>query len=134
MYFMSLLLFKSNLMLFVFVNNIRMLFFIQDRRVLVKIDENGCYPRYACAEMNKISTSVMKFRLGNRQLWPLPHSHDQKGVVCSEANFMLPIRPDDSRLYPSRQPILIIKESTVNTVRCGLPYSLDDGIVFMCVR
>ena len=42
--------------------------------MLVQIDgTGGCYPRYTCMEMEKVATSVMRFRLGDRNRWPLPH-------------------------------------------------------------
>ncbi|CAL1537353.1 unnamed protein product, partial [Lymnaea stagnalis] len=43
----------------------------RDKKVLLQLYSNGCVPRYACVEMTKATSSVMKFRLGDRINWPL---------------------------------------------------------------
>ncbi|CAG5118749.1 unnamed protein product, partial [Candidula unifasciata] len=60
---------------------------MKDRRVLLELFSNGCLPRYACVEMAKVTSSVMKFRLGNRLTWPLPSLKNQKEEVCKSDNF-----------------------------------------------
>ncbi|XP_076452293.1 uncharacterized protein LOC143287935 [Babylonia areolata] len=101
----------------------------KDKRVLVRIDENGCYPRYACAEMEKVSSSVMRFRLGNRLQWPLPHVRDHKDHVCAKENF----RSRDtleSQFHEPRAPRLLVKAANINRVSCDLPKALHHGIAF----
>ncbi|KAL8615145.1 hypothetical protein ACOMHN_064277 [Nucella lapillus] len=101
----------------------------KDKRVLVRIDENGCYPRYACAEMKKVSSSVMRFRLGDRLQWPLPQTRGHKDHVCAKENF----RSRDalqSQFRVQRAPRLLVKASGINRVSCDLPRPLHHGIAF----
>nr|KAG5708123.1 hypothetical protein BaRGS_002859 [Batillaria attramentaria] len=78
----------------------------EEKRVLVRIDENGCYPRYACVEMDKVESSVLRFRMGDRHQWPLPQKSDQKDHVCSADNF-LSKNEIESRFHVQRPPRLM---------------------------
>ena len=109
------------------------LLFLQDKRVLVRIDENGCYPRYACIEMEKISSSTMRFRLGDRHQWPLPQIRDRKDHVCAVEKNFLSRNAIESRFHVQRPPRLLVKESYINRVPCGLPRRLQNGIAFRWV-
>ena len=109
------------------------LLFLQDKRVLVRIDENGCYPRYACIEMEKISSSTMRFRLGDRHQWPLPQIRDRKDHVCAVEKNFLSRNAIESRFHVQRPPRLLVKESYINRVPCGLPRRLQNGIAFRLV-
>lgn len=60
---------------------------MKDKRVLLELYSNGCLPRYACVEMAKVTSSVMKFRLGNRIIWPLQNLKNQKEEVCKTDHF-----------------------------------------------
>ncbi|XP_070206327.1 uncharacterized protein [Littorina saxatilis] len=101
----------------------------KDKRVLVRIDDNGCYPRYACVEMEKISSSAMRFRLGDRHQWPLHQARDRKDHLCAAKNF-LSRNAIESRFHVQRPPRLLVKESNINRVLCGLPRRLQNGIAF----
>ena len=60
---------------------------MKEKRVLLELSNNGCLPRYACVEMRKVTSSVMRFRLGNRVIWPLPSKDNMKLQICKEDNF-----------------------------------------------
>ncbi|KAL8614669.1 hypothetical protein ACOMHN_057579 [Nucella lapillus] len=100
----------------------------KERMVLARFDENGCYPRYTCVEMEKVSSSVMRFRLGNRHQWPLQQSVNMKDQVCSADNF---VSRDavESRYHVQRPARLLVKES-FHRVPCALPKRLQNGIAF----
>ncbi|XP_076435244.1 uncharacterized protein LOC143275066 [Babylonia areolata] len=101
----------------------------KERMVLARFDETGCYPRYTCVEMEKVSSSVMRFRLGNRHQWPLQQSNNMKDQVCSADNF---VSRDavESRFHVPRPARLLVKEKSFHRVSCGLPRRLQNGIAF----
>lgn len=111
------------------------LFSNQEKQILVRFDDKGCYPRYACVEMAKVTTSVMRFRLGNRHQWPLHDhhdkhdKHDKKEQVCSPSNFLSPSAIENIPSEP-RPARLLVSESYVHQVSCNLPPRLQHGVAF----
>ncbi|CAG5135224.1 unnamed protein product, partial [Candidula unifasciata] len=57
------------------------------KKVLLELNNNGCFPRYTCVEMAKITSSVMKFRFGDRLTWPLMTLKNQKEEICKDEHF-----------------------------------------------
>ena len=57
--------------------------------MLLQTFDNGCFPRFACLQVNKPSSSTIEYRLGNRIIWPLSDMHVEslKDVVCKEKQF-----------------------------------------------
>ena len=100
----------------------------KERKVLLELFEDGCYPRYACLELEKISPSVMKYRLSNRLDWPLPHLDDQKEHICHDRNF----KDSKDRTYRKElgPPKLLVNSNNIHSVKCGLPDHLHYGVPF----
>ncbi|XP_046374413.1 uncharacterized protein LOC124147718 [Haliotis rufescens] len=102
--------------------------YYRDRRVLLELFDNGCYPRYACVELEKIALPVMKYRLGRRLDWPLIPTHDQKKLICDDERF----KSKPNSLYDNslKPPRLLIRKEKIHYVSCGLPPSLQYGLSF----
>lgn len=99
---------------------------------MVRLDENGCYPRYACMEIDKVASSVIRVRLGDRHDWPLEKAVDGKDHLCKENSFSSRSEKE-SRFHVVRPFRLLVKDgsdSYVTTAPCGLPPRLQQGIAF----
>lgn len=59
----------------------------ENRTMLLQTFPNGCYPRYACFEVKKVSSSILQYRLGNRVSWPVKNWDKLKENVCSDQKF-----------------------------------------------
>lgn len=55
--------------------------------MLLQTFSNGCYPRYACFEVKKFSSSILEYRLGNRISWPVRNWDKLKDDVCADQMF-----------------------------------------------
>ncbi|RUS86276.1 hypothetical protein EGW08_005968 [Elysia chlorotica] len=100
---------------------------MKDKRVLLDLSTNGCLPRYACVEMQKITSSVMRFRLGNRVIWPLPSKDNMKLQICKEDNFRNEVR---GRHTTKRADSLLVNTEAIQEVACQIPESLHNGLAF----
>ena len=59
----------------------------KDRTVLLHVFDNGCFPRYSCLEIRKTFPSVIQFRRGKSQDWPIFPIEDVKRQVCGDKRF-----------------------------------------------
>ncbi|BFZ18645.1 hypothetical protein BsWGS_21684 [Bradybaena similaris] len=99
------------------------------KKVLLELHSNGCFPRYTCVEMEKITSSVMKFRFGDRLTWPLRSMKNQKEDICTEENFRT--RDQHSPYFMKERPArLLVNVGNIREVNCGLPEHLQRGIAF----
>lgn len=55
--------------------------------LLLQTFNNGCFPRYACLEVQKVSPSIRAYRIGNRLGWPIKDWDTLKDDVCAESMF-----------------------------------------------
>lgn len=96
------------------LNNERELF--ENRTVLWQIFDNGCFPRLACLEMEKISSSVLQYRFGKAVAWPIPPAYQMESAVCHSDQFQ----------HNDPMPMkAIVHESTTHSVNCNLPMNFD---------
>ncbi|GFR76962.1 hypothetical protein ElyMa_005813000 [Elysia marginata] len=101
---------------------------MKDKRVLLELSNNGCLPRYACVEMSKVTSSVMRFRLGNRVVWPLPSNHNKKAQICNTKHFKS--TEGRSMRREERPHRLLVNIGRVQEVACEIPHQLQNGIAF----
>ncbi|KAK3750077.1 hypothetical protein RRG08_018374 [Elysia crispata] len=105
---------------------------MKEKRVLLELSNNGCLPRYACVEMRKVTSSVMRFRLGNRVIWPLPSKDNMKLQICKEDNFRSHTRGrHSSRSMARKRPDrLLVNTEAIQEVACEIPSQLHNGLAF----
>ncbi|XP_050408840.1 uncharacterized protein LOC126823851 [Patella vulgata] len=97
-----------------------------DKRILLELFDNGCYPRYACVDLEKIAPSVIIYRLGNRIDWPLPYRENDKDYLCKADKF----KDRNTKYAKERPPKILIHADVLHPVSCGLPAKLQYGISF----
>ncbi|ELT90078.1 hypothetical protein CAPTEDRAFT_218723 [Capitella teleta] len=90
------------------------------KQMFVTTFENGCYPRYTCAEFKKHSPSVIKFRLSQSEVWPWDGT---TGVTVNCDPFRY--HDDDAPLYSEYHSrhlkVLVSKLEKRVHVQCGIP-------------
>lgn len=84
----------------------------ENRTVLWQIFDNGCFPRFRCLEMEKISSSVMQYRLSKTLEWPISLHTRAESAVCHSDQFK------DNKPIPMK---VIVQEGTTYSVHCDLP-------------
>ncbi|XP_059177160.1 uncharacterized protein LOC131956645 [Physella acuta] len=93
------------------------------QRVMVQLFSNGCYPRYVCLELEKVTSSVMKYRMGRRLVWPLEHFltlPKWTSDVCKAENFVV-----KSETTHELQSKLLVTMDQIKEVPCELPQRLE---------
>ena len=91
-----------------------------DRQALSVVYPNGCRPRFACAQLVRVSPSVLRYRLSEARVWPFSVSLNAADV-CAQTRFT------DTALSGSRRlKTLVSTDPTVRqTVSCGLNASVE---------
>jgi hypothetical protein len=96
-------------------------------QMLVTTFDNGCRPRYSCAQFKKHSPSILRYRLSEHQLWPFDNTNGIT-VDCSSFKYKDPINP--AHHYHSRHFQTIISETERIYVDCKLGETRDFDAVF----
>ena len=96
-------------------------------QMFVTTFDNGCRPRYSCAQLKKHSPSILRYRLSEHQLWPFENTNGIT-VDCSSFKYKDPINPLNH--YHSRHFQTIISETERIYVDCKLGDTREFDAVF----
>ncbi|KAK0041192.1 hypothetical protein Bpfe_029368, partial [Biomphalaria pfeifferi] len=94
-----------------------------ERKVLLELNNNGCVPRYACVDMEKVTSTVMKFQISKRIMWPTNSPSNQKDKICESRNF-------GASELKETPPRLVINKANLKEVPCDLPERLRSSVTF----
>ncbi|KAL3857701.1 hypothetical protein ACJMK2_012343 [Sinanodonta woodiana] len=94
----------------------------QNRTMLLQTFDNGCFPRYACLDIQKVANSAVEYRLGQRVSWPVQEWGNLKSVICNNSKFQ-PSSDEKARFGKtlSEKPMKFLIDSRYHfSVNCTL--------------
>ena len=94
----------------------------ENRTMLLQTFSNGCYPRYACFEGKKVSSSILEYRLGNRVSWPVNNWDSLKEDVCADQQFEPSSRDKEKfgRRIDEKPTTVLVDSEHHYSVNCNL--------------
>ncbi|XP_064613199.1 uncharacterized protein LOC135476981 [Liolophura sinensis] len=104
---------------------------------LLRIFENGCYPRFVCAQFDRPAPSVLHYRLGSSIVWPIFRQKNPYQLICSEKNFRSALArhpggvPNLQYEIPQKSQTSVVSLNDEQAVFCNLSVEFAAKIAFV---